>query len=103
MLLESVENALECVENVLERSEMDECKNCGFLNEFGYCECSPSDKWYACPIESEKPENIQALREYAERGEEDGCCSKHIARHCDTHMHISFTASRQGNYKNRAR
>lgn len=45
---------------------MTECRKCGFLNEYGYCECSPSDKWYACPIENKKPENIQALKEYAE-------------------------------------
>jgi len=24
------------------------------------------DKWYACPIENIKPENVQALKEYAE-------------------------------------
>lgn len=45
---------------------MKECANCGFMNEFGYCECSPYDKWYACPIENKKPENIRALEEYAE-------------------------------------
>ena len=57
---------------------MDECTNCGFLNEFGYCECPPGDKWYACPVESKKPENIKKLKEFAEWlknegiGEEDG-------------------------------
>lgn len=45
---------------------MKECYNCGFHNEYGYCDCSPYNKWYACPIESKKPENIQALKEYAE-------------------------------------
>ena len=41
----------------------DPCKNCGFLNEYGYCECSPYDKWYACPIENKKTENIRTLQE----------------------------------------
>lgn len=45
---------------------MNECKKCGFNNEYGYCECNSQDKWYACPIESKKPENIKTLREYAE-------------------------------------
>lgn len=45
---------------------MKECANCGFLNDYGVCECNSGDKWYACPIENKKPENIQALKEYAE-------------------------------------
>lgn len=45
---------------------MKECKRCGFMNEYGGCECPHSDKWYACPIENKKPENIKALKEYAE-------------------------------------
>lgn len=44
----------------------DPCKGCGFQNEYGYCECSSQDKWYACPIENKKPENIKALQKYAE-------------------------------------
>lgn len=44
---------------------MKECDDCGF-NEEGMCTCWQSNKWYACPIESRKPENIQALKEYAE-------------------------------------
>lgn len=44
---------------------MKECANCGF-NEEGACSCPHSDKWYACPIENKKPENIQALKEYVE-------------------------------------
>lgn len=44
----------------------DPCRRCGFNNEYGYCECPTQDRWYACPIESKKPENIQALKEYAE-------------------------------------
>jgi len=50
---------------------MDLCVNCGF-NEDGYCTCPSADKWYACPIESEKPENIQTLKEYAEWSARDG-------------------------------
>ena len=45
---------------------MKECKRCDFMNEYGYCECPHSDKWYACPIENKKPENVKALEEYAE-------------------------------------
>ena len=50
---------------------MKECKRCGFNNEYGYCECPHSDKWYACPIEAKKPENVKALQEYAERAESE--------------------------------
>lgn len=60
---------------------MKECKQCGFNNEYGYCECSHSDKWYACPIEAKKPENIKALKEYAEwvskAESEDKKCKKY--------------------------
>lgn len=45
---------------------MKECANCGFLNDYGACDCPHSDKWYACPIENKKPENIKTLKEYAE-------------------------------------
>ena len=45
---------------------MKECANCGFLNDYGACDCPHSDKWYACPIEAKKPENIEDLKEYAE-------------------------------------
>jgi hypothetical protein len=45
---------------------MKECCICGF-NDIDYgCTCPHSDKWYACPIENKKSENIQALKEYAE-------------------------------------
>lgn len=47
--------------------ENDYCSKCGFISEYGYCECPSSNKWYACPIENKKPENIQALKEYAEQ------------------------------------
>ena len=40
---------------------MKECANCGFLNDYGACDCPHSDKWYACPIEAKKPENRKAL------------------------------------------
>jgi hypothetical protein len=45
---------------------MKECANCDFNNEDYGCTCSHSDKWYACPIENKKPENIQALKEHAD-------------------------------------
>lgn len=44
------------------------CDKCGFNDERG-CTCPHSDKWYACPIENKKPENIKALKEYAEWAE----------------------------------
>ena len=44
---------------------MKECCNCGFNDDYG-CTCPHSDKWYACPIENKKPENIQMLKDYAE-------------------------------------
>lgn len=45
---------------------MEECIECGFYDEDVGCTCPSSDKWYACPFESKKPENIQMLQEYAE-------------------------------------
>lgn len=42
------------------------CANCGFNDADYGCTCISSDKWYACPIENKKPENIQALKEYGE-------------------------------------
>ena len=46
---------------------MIECHKCGLYDsEFEACTCSSQDKWYACPIENKKPENIKALEEYAE-------------------------------------
>ena len=45
---------------------MSECLKCGFNDEDYGCTCPHSDKWYACPIENKKPENIQELKEYAE-------------------------------------
>jgi len=44
-----------------------ECLTCGFYEEECICTCPSYDMWYACPIENKKPENIQALKEYAEQ------------------------------------
>ena len=49
----------------------DPCKNCGFQNEYGYCECSGYDKWYACPIENTKSENIELLKEMADDSKDE--------------------------------
>lgn len=44
---------------------MSECYECGFWDsEREGCTCPHSDKWYACPIESEKPENQQEMKNY---------------------------------------
>ena len=45
---------------------MNECYTCGFWDSDYGCTCPHSDMWYACPIESEMPENKKALDEYAE-------------------------------------
>lgn len=46
---------------------MNKCKKCGFWDsERNGCTCPHADMWYACPIESELPENKKALEEYAE-------------------------------------
>lgn len=43
------------------------CYKCGFWDsDYEACTCPSSDMWYACPIESRKPENIKALEEYIE-------------------------------------
>lgn len=42
-----------------------ECYRCGFYDsEFEQCCCSSVEMWYACPIESKKPENQKELEEY---------------------------------------
>jgi hypothetical protein len=51
---------------------MKECYKCGFNDEDYGCTCAHSDMWYAYPIENKKPENIQALKEYAEQVAERG-------------------------------
>ena len=45
---------------------MNECIRCGFNDADYGCTCPSYDKWYACPIESKEPENVQALKENAE-------------------------------------
>lgn len=43
---------------------MEECYKCDCWDcDYG-CTMPSSDKWYACPIESEKPENKKELEEY---------------------------------------
>ena len=44
---------------------MNECYKCGFWNsDYEACSCPHSDKWYACPIDSERPENKQMFEEW---------------------------------------
>ena len=43
---------------------MKECLSCGFYYKDYGCTCFESDKWCACPIESEKSENKQEMKEY---------------------------------------
>lgn len=45
---------------------MKDCFICGFYDSDYGCTCSTIDMWYACPIESKKPENQKELEEYAE-------------------------------------
>lgn len=49
-------------------SKKDPCKGCDCMNEYGYCTMPHYDKWYACPIESEKEENKKALEEMIKEG-----------------------------------
>ena len=52
---------------------MSECYSCGFWNsDYGSCTCPSLDKWYACPVESKKPENVEALRDYVEWASKEG-------------------------------
>lgn len=45
---------------------MIECYDCGFYDsDYGECTCSELDSWYACPIESELPENKKLIEKYA--------------------------------------
>ena len=68
---EAIYKAHEIIKKLADECKRDEnpCFDCGFWDNIseGCCVVS-SDKWYACPIESKKLENIQALKEYAERG-----------------------------------
>lgn len=46
---------------------MSKCSYCGFYDqEREGCTCPSTDMWYACPIESEKPENQEELKKMAE-------------------------------------
>lgn len=49
---------------------MEDCNKCGFYDEEFGCNCFSFNKWYACPIENKKPENIKALKEYADQLEQ---------------------------------
>lgn len=43
------------------------CYECGFWDsDREGCMCPSIDMWYACPIESSKPENQKLLEEYGE-------------------------------------
>ena len=55
---------------------MTECCRCGFNDEDYGCACPHSDKWYACPIENKKPENIQALQDCADFLAEARACAE---------------------------
>ena len=60
--------------HTIERSRaMKECYSCGFWDsDIEGCTCPSTDMWYACPIESSKPENQEALLEYAKDIERKG-------------------------------
>lgn len=52
------------------------CYYCGFYDsDYEQCTCPSFEKWYACPLESEKPENKKEMEEYLklfdERSEEN--------------------------------
>ena len=48
-------------------NDTNPCIKCGFWDsDYEGCTCPHSDKWYACPIENKKPENIHILKEYCE-------------------------------------
>ena len=52
---------------------MGECYNCEFWNsDYEECTCSSYEKWYACPVESEKSENVEALKDYVEWASQEG-------------------------------
>lgn len=56
---------------------MIECYKCGFWDsEREGCTCPSPDMFYACPIESEKPENKEEINKmaewYANGGKENG-------------------------------
>ena len=55
---------------------MKECYTCGFNDEDYGCTCPHSDKWYACPIENKKPENIQELKDFVDFFAESRACAE---------------------------
>ena len=56
---------------------MNECLNCGFYNsDYEDCTCPSYERWYACPIENKKPENIQALKDCEDFFAEARACAE---------------------------
>lgn len=56
------------------------CLKCGFNDtDFG-CLCPHYDKWYACPIDNSKPENVQALKEYVEDLKNDSMSDRNAGK-----------------------
>lgn len=52
--------------------KMSECYKCGFWNsDYEVCTCYSGNKWYACPIESRKPENKKAMEDFIKWCEEN--------------------------------
>ena len=50
---------------------MSVCTGCGFWDsDYEACTCPSYEMWYACPIESERPENKKAMEEYIKEMEE---------------------------------
>ena len=44
---------------------MSACNGCGFYEpDYEACTCASWEMWYACPIESQKPENKKAMEDY---------------------------------------
>ena len=50
----------------MKQYKINECLDCDCYDSDMGCTMPSTHKWYACPIESEKEENKQALQEYAE-------------------------------------
>lgn len=45
---------------------MNRCLSCDCYDSDYGCTMPSSDKWYACPIEAEKPENKQEIEKMAQ-------------------------------------
>lgn len=70
------EYAVERKRGQMTKKSKNPCSTCDcWDSDAEGCTMPHSDKWYACPIESAKPENQRALEdmaaEYAERQKED--------------------------------